>query len=104
MPVKPEREYRSIAIDQFEALDDGYRVEGYATVFDTPYPMGDGTYEVISSRAFEDADMSDVIFQYDHQGLVLARQRNKTLQVDLDSHGMHVAADLGKSERGRELH
>lgn len=104
MPVVKEREYRNINIDQFDALDDGYRVEGYATVFDTPYEMGDGTFEVISSRAFETCDMSDVIFQYDHSGMVLARQRNKTLQVDLDSHGMHVVADLGKSERGRELH
>ena len=104
MPFKPnEREYRMAA--PFTASETGFVVEGYATTFDVPYDFGrDGMREMIASTAFGDADMSDVIFQFDHEGMVLARMRNGTLQVDLDPHGMHVTADLGGCEEGRRLY
>lgn len=107
MPVREGREYRDIAFGQFGTTghgDGGYTVEGYATVFDVPYEFGHGTFEVISSGAFDGADMSDVIFQYDHEGRVMARQRNGTLVVEPDGHGLHIRADLGGSEDGRRLH
>lgn len=104
MPKKPEREYRGITIDSFAASDDGYVVEGYATTFNDPYEMWCGEYEQVDSRAFDGADMSDVIFQFDHAGMVMARQRNNTLQLEVDEHGLHVRADLGGSQQGRDLH
>lgn len=106
MPVREGREYRDIALERFDATggEGGYIVEGYATVFDKPYEFGRGAYEVISSGAFDGADMSDVIFQYDHEGMVMARQRNNTLAVLPDERGLYVRADLGGSEEGRALH
>lgn len=104
MPVRDGREYRDIEIGEFEARPDSYVVEGYATVFDAPYAFGRGANEVISSHALDGADMSDVIFQYDHSGRVLARRRNGTLDVVPDSHGLRVRADLGGSEDGRRLY
>lgn len=105
MPVKEGREYRAIDITNFETSDDGYIVEGYATTFDDPYDFGyNGAKEVICKSALDGADMSDVIFQYDHEGMVLARQRNNTLEVTRDDHGLHVRADLCGSEDGRKLH
>ena len=96
MPVKDGREYRSIQITNFSTSDEeeSYIVEGYATTFDDPYEMYDGMFESIDRNALDGADMTDVIFQYDHQGAVLARQRNNTLSVFPDEHGLHVRADL----------
>ena len=104
MPVVDGREYRSIDIGQFEAKQGGYTVEGYATTFGQPYDMGLGASEVIDARALDGADMGDVIFQLNHEGPVLARQRNGTLSLDVDAHGLHVVADLGGCEAGRQLH
>ena len=56
-------------------FDTEYYVEGYATTFDKPYLMfeyeGIKYYEVIDRHALDEADMSDVIMQYDHQGRCL---------------------------------
>lgn len=108
MPVVEGREYRAIT-EQFRAVDtDGdepsYIVEGYATTFDDPYDFGrGGMKEQILRSAIDEADMSDVIFQYNHTGMVLARQRNNTLVIEPDEHGLHVKADLSGSAEGRNL-
>ena len=107
MPIREGREYRSFSAANFRALEepDSYIVEGYATTFDEPYDFGfDGAKECIARNALDHADMSDVIFQYDHAGRVLARQRNNTLTVMCDDHGLYVRADLGGSEQGRQLY
>ena len=108
MPVKEGREYRNFSAAEFRALDteDGSMiVEGYATTFDAPYDFGfDGMKECISRNALDEADLTDVIFQYDHEGRVLARQRNNTLSVMCDDHGLYVRADLSGSEQGRQLY
>lgn len=48
--------------------------------------------------------MSDVVFLYNHEGQVMARNRTGTLQLDTDEHGLHVVADLSKSERARQMY
>lgn len=111
MPYRPDqREYRTI-FTSFHAADDtgespdGYVVEGYATTFDAPYDFGPPGYkECISSRALDGADMSDVIFQIDHEGSPLARMRNGSLSVSCDAHGLKVRADLGGSQAGRDAY
>jgi len=90
-------------------FDSNYYVEGYASTFDAPYELGRDSdnqpyYEVVSSRALDGADMSDVIMQFDHAGMVAARQRNDTLLVEPDTHGLFIAADLSKSEFSRNLY
>lgn len=104
MPIKDGREYRNIAIENFSAVDDSYIVEGYATTFDIPYDFMPGYQECIRKSALEGADMSDVIFQFDHNGMVMARLRNNTLSLFLDDHGLKVSADLKGSQQGRELY
>lgn len=90
-------------------FDSNYYVEGYASTFGAPYELGRDLdnqpyYEVISSQALSGADMSDVIMQFDHSGMVAARQRNDTLLVEPDSHGLFIAADLSKSDFARNLY
>lgn len=104
MPIKDGREYRNIAIENFSAVDDSYIVEGYATTFDVPYDFMPGYKECIRKSALEGADMSDVIFQFDHNGMVMARLRNNTLSLFIDDHGLKVSADLKGSQQGRELY
>ena len=105
MPSK-EREYRNLA--ELLAPDEEKRVKGYATTFDQPYKLwGDASveiWEVVDRNAFAKTDTSDVIMQFDHQGRVFARTRNKTLALRSDEHGLLIDADLGGTEIGRELY
>lgn len=55
-------------------------------------------------EAFNDCDMSDIIMQYDHTGKVYARKSNGTLIVEPNEYGLHICADLSKSEAARELY
>lgn len=104
------REYRKINIANIEARADEEGemvVEGYATTFNEPYVLyDDGTWQMIEqvdARAFNNTDVSDVIFQYDHEGRVFARNKNGTLELEADEHGLKIRADLGGTSQGREL-
>lgn len=89
-------------------LGDEMVVEGYASTFNEPYELyRDGeyvVYEQIDARAFDDADMSDVIMQYNHEGRVFARNSNGTLTLTPDEKGLRIRADLGGTEIGRQLY
>ena len=105
------QEYRSIALSNIELRTEGENdliVEGYATTFEQPYELYNlGDYivqEQVARNAFDGCDMSDVIFQYDHNGRVMARTRNKTLELATDNHGLKIRAHLGGTELGRQLY
>ena len=78
-----------------ENTEDGkMEIKGYAAVFNSPE-----TYsytEVISERAFDEADMSDVVLRYNHNDsfMVLARTRNKSLDLKVDEKGLYMDARL----------
>ena len=104
------RQYRSFELSGFERRaegDEGKTVEGYASTFNQPYELwsydGYTVLEQIDASAFDDCDMADVIMQYDHRGRVFARTSNKTLDVKPDEVGLHVRAELGGTEIGRQL-
>lgn len=102
------RQYRNIEVRALSASDDEKIVEGYATTFDDPYVLySTEDYEVkeqVDRHAFDEADLSDVIMQYDHQGRVFARTSNETLRLSIDDHGLKIRADLGGTELGRQLY
>lgn len=112
MPKVNNREYRNLSILQpiqnDKRIDTDYYVEGYATTFNKPYELyeydGVKYYEVIDRHALDNADMSDVIMQYDHEGRVLARQSNKTLIVEPNDNGLFICADLSKSSASKEMY
>jgi HK97 family phage prohead protease len=114
MPKSEKREYRNmpaLQIRKGEAEEQGkeYRVRGYATTFDESYQVwedfsGNPIFEKIDRKAFSETDMSDVILQYDHCGMVYARTRNKSLQLTVDDHGLLVEADLGLTQESRKLY
>ena len=81
---------------QFRATEDNDKMEikGYAVVFNSPE-----TYsytEVIDEHALDDADMSDVVLRYNHNDsfMVLARTRNKSLNLSVDEKGLMIDAKL----------
>ena len=105
-----EREYRSMElriVKPEEGAEPSFFVEGYASTF-SPYVLmtvDDVDYsERIEPTAFDDADMSDVVFRVDHQGPVYARTSAGSLEVWTDEHGLAQRADLGKTQRGRDLY
>ena len=105
------RQYRRIDVTRLEVRADDNNdmiVEGYATTFNQPYELlrySDYVLiEQVDSGAFNDCDMSDVILQYNHEGRVFARTRNKTLELTVDGHGLKVRAHLGGTELGRQLY
>lgn len=111
MPIKTnEREYRNLAqpLQASQTETESRQVEGYATTFGQYYllyDLGDyAVYEQVDARAFDECDMSDVIMQYDHAGRVFARSSNGTLELAPDAHGLHVRAELGGTENGRQLY
>lgn len=113
MPMKcNEREYRdfTLAVIQAEETEAEERkvVHGYASTFNEPYTLySDDEVEIreqVSADAFENADMSDVIFQYNHEGRVFARVSNDTLKVAPDERGLAIEADLGGTDIGRGLY
>ena len=115
--IRKDREYRVMQVMAPvipETREEGepeirYDVEGYASTFE-PYVLykdpdsGEEFREQIDPKAFDDADMTDVIFLYNHDGQVMARQKNGSLQLSVDEHGLKVHADLSGSARGREMY
>ena len=111
MPQCEDREYRSMILRAKERAQDeeaNFIVEGYCTTYNEPYELysfdGVTVIEQVAPGAFDNADVSDVIMQYDHQGHVYARLSNKTLSLSDDSHGYSCRADLSGTEIGRQLY
>lgn len=81
---------------QFRAVEDTDKMEikGYAVVFNSPETYG--YTEVISDKALDDTDMSDVVLRYNHNDsfMVLARTRNKSLSLQKDEKGLMIDATL----------
>ena len=106
MPVKTDREYR--AINNFGVTEnEPYVVRGYASTFE-PYTLfsvdGVDYNERIERGAFAGADMRDVVFLFNHEGQVMARSKNGTLEVGEDEKGLWIRADLGTTARSKEMY
>lgn len=103
--IKSDREYRNFELMQ-QTEENKYIAEGYASTFE-PYVLmqidGEDFSERIEPHAFDDADMSDVVFLLDHTGRVYARTKNNTIKLDVDEHGLHTITDLSKTEAARSV-
>lgn len=91
-----EKEIRKLDI-QFRAettADEKMEIKGYAVVFNSPETYG--YTEIISEKALDNADMSDVVLRYNHNDsfMVLARTRNKSLKLEKDKKGLKIDAIL----------
>lgn len=118
MPIKHDREYRAMSLLQPSAgtekrLQSDFYVEGFATTFNKPYVLwefeGVKYMEEIDRHALDDADLSDIIMQYDHHGKVLARNKmgggkSPTLIAEPQESGFFIAADLSLNDEAKRLY
>jgi len=91
MPIVQNRQYRS-SLNGFQAEaqqqeSDQLVIVGRPIVFDIPTPVfelnGRQAFEVIEHGALDGADLSDFIFNVEHQGRVYARTKNKSLSLEV---------------------
>lgn len=103
------REYRDMSLNVMERGGEGpaFLVEGFASTFE-PYILfsenGIDYKEQIARDAFDEADLSDVVFRVEHSGRVYARSSAGTVKLNVTDKGLHNVTDLSKTERGRALH
>lgn len=104
------REYRNMAYNIAHEVRDGdgepsYIVEGYASTFE-PYKLieidGEDYNERIEPTAFDEADLSDVVYRIDHEGRVYARSSAGTIKLEIDEHGLHQITDLSRTRAAQE--
>lgn len=104
--MKQNREYRNMELRIQKTEEQKYIVEGYASTYE-PYKLltvdGVDYFERIEPTAFDEADLSDVVFRVDHEGRVFARTSAGTLEVWTDEHGLANRTDLSKTQKAREL-
>ena len=106
--MKQNREYRNmeLRIKQEEGNEPSFFVEGYASTFDKYLLLtidGEDYFERIEPTAFDNADLSDVVFRVDHEGPVYARSSAGSVEIWHDEHGLGQRADLGRTQRARDL-
>ena len=105
--MKSERQIRSLQTftpATTKRIDSNYYVEGYAARYE-PYVLYETEegpiYERFERGCFDQCDRSDIIYQLNHQGTVMARQSNGSLIVEPDENGLFTAVDLGRTEAAR---
>lgn len=107
--MKTDREYRNMELrikPPEEGEEKSYLVEGYASTFDE-YTLltidGIDYNERIEPTAFDEADLTDVVFRLDHAGRVYARSTAGNLGLFTDEHGLGIRADLGKTPAAQDV-
>ena len=86
-------------------------VEGYAIIFDSPtvlWTEPDGTEykEVVTSGAFDNTSLENVLLRYNHNDNVplLARTGNGTMKLTIDEKGLKIRATLADTQQGRDIY
>lgn len=98
-------ELRSVENDTGEMI-----LEGYAVVFDQETLIGGneyGWFETIDRHALDNADMKDVPLKYNHGDgsiPILARTRNKSLELNVDEHGLKIRATLLDTQDSKDIY
>ena len=100
-----EKAIKEIRIAEMRALDsEEMIIEGYAAVFNQETDLG-WCKEAIDQKAFEECDMKDCCLNYNHgQGKAIARTRNGSLELIVDSVGLKMRAKLIDTTEGVDIY
>lgn len=100
-----DKAIKEIRIAEMRALDsDEMIIEGYAAVFNQETDLG-WCKEVIDIRAFDECDMKDCCLNYNHgQSKAIARTRNGSLELIVDSVGLKIRAKLIDTTEGIDIY
>ena len=98
------KERRLVDIRALEENEDMI-LEGYAVVFDSPATHY-GYTEIIDRHAFDNCDMKDVCLKYNHENtyVIMARTRNKSLELMVDDIGLKIRAKLIDTASNRDIY
>lgn len=104
----PNLERRPVEFRAIDSSDGKMIIEGYAIVFDSPatHQIGDYSFtETISRNALNGTDLKDVPLKYNHSDnfLIMARTRNKSLQLIIDETGLKIRAELIDTQSNRDV-
>lgn len=102
--MKKETRLLNVELRTPENEDDKMIVEGYAITFNSPATHG--YTEVISPGALDNTDMSDVPLKYNHEDshLIMARTRNKSLELKKDEKGLFIKAELIDTQSNKDIY
>ena len=106
---KNEFERRMIEVRAVENDENKMIVEGYAITFDQPatHQYGSRKFtETIKRGALDKTDMKDVPLRYNHNDtwMIMARTRNKSLQLIVDEIGLKIRAELLDTQSNRDAY
>lgn len=84
-------------------------IEGYAIKFNEQTLIGTeahGFKEIIAVDALIETNMKDVPLKYNHQDnfLVIARTRNKSLELEVDEVGLKIRAELLDTQSNQDIY
>lgn len=104
-----KKETRMLELRAVENEENKMILEGYAATFEEETQIGDdewGFREIISSGAFNGANMKDVPLKYNHSDAVpiLARTRNNSLTLTIDDKGLKIRAELLDTADARDMY
>ena len=100
-----EKEVRVLNVElRTPEEEDKMIIEGYAITFNSPATHG--YTEVISDRALDNTDMSDVPLKYNHEDshLIMARTRNHSLELKKDEKGLYIRAELIDTQSNKDIY
>lgn len=105
-----EKMIKEIRVAEIRALENNDEnkemiLEGYAAVFNQVTDLG-WCKEIIDRNAFNGANMADCVLKYNHNDsfLILARTRNKSLELTIDDHGLKIKAKLIDTATNRDVY
>jgi len=88
---------------ELRAIGDDNSVEGRAVVFNQEADLG-WFDEVIDEHALDEADMSDVVLNFNHDNsLLLAGTRNGSLTLDLRNDGLYQTSKVINTTQGEDV-
>jgi HK97 family phage prohead protease len=105
--AKAKLERRQFDAGGFEVREDGdgFRLEGYAALFDSRSENLGGFTETIRRGAFRQSlkSRNNIMFYYNHDSnQVLASTRAGTLRLEEDERGLKVSASIAPTSYGRD--
>lgn len=102
--MKKETRLLNVEFRTPEEDEDKMIIEGYAITFNSPATHG--YTEIISDRALDNTDMSDVPLKYNHEDshLIMARTRNKSLELKKDEKGLFIRAELVDTQSNKDIY
>ena len=111
MKLKDDREYRMAELRAQKIEGAGMQLYGTPIVFDRPTLIKginsrgeiQSFIEIIDSRALDKTDMSNTALKHEHKD-ILARVRNKSLQLMKTQTGLEMRAELLDTQKSRDVY